>query len=261
MKLLTHIKTAAMTAITLLLALNVSASEIVEHEYTVSDVLEVQVSSGIRLELTQGATESLKLKAPARMLKQIHVDLTNHKLRLSAEKDFVDLFTWLDGEEIVFTLVTKNLQLIDVSGGVEANIGNLKLDALTIKNSGGSESNFSSLDVKELKIETSGGADVSVKKITSDNLNINVSGGSDFELENAGTTNSLMINASGGSDCDAKNLSSVTAEVIAGGAADVDVRASKTLKVSAGGTSDIRYYGNPQVTSNIGGASTLSAKN
>ncbi len=257
MKLITQITTSIAT---LLLALNTSASERIERDYPIQDVLEVQVSSGIKLELTQGVTESLKLKTSADMLKQIHVDLTNNTLSLRVEKKLLDVTTWFNQGEVVFTLVVKNLKSMELSGGVDARIGNLSLVALSTKASGGTDVNFAQLNVKELSIEASGGSSVKVKNATSESVRLNVSGGSDFEFENSGTTNLLMINASGGSNCKAKKLDSITADVIAGGAADVDVRASRSLTVNAGGASDINYYGNPQVSSSIGGASNLTAK-
>jgi hypothetical protein len=256
MKLITQITAAVAT---LLLALNASASERIERDYAVKDVLEVEVTSGIKLELTQGETESLKLKTSADMLKQIHVDLTNNKLSLRVEKKLIDITTWFNQGEVVFTLALKNFHSMQLAGGVDARIGNLNLAALSIKASGGTDVNFAQLQVKELSIEASGGSDVEAASITSDTVRINVSGGSGFKLKDSGKTNLLNISASGGSGCKAKKLESITAEVIAGGGSDVDVQASRTLKVNAGGASDIHYYGNPQVNSSIGGASHLNA--
>lgn len=244
-----------------LLALGASASDIVERDYTVNNVLEVHAGSGIKLDLTQGSQETLRLKAPASLLKYIHVDLTDNKLRLSVEREFSNVSSWLNQGQIIFTLVVKDLQLLDLSGGVDATVGPLHSGKLTIKNSGGTESTFAGLHVKEINIEASGGSDISVRTLKSDSVRLNISGGSDFDLEDSGTTNLLTIDCSGGSDCNAKKLASNTAEVTAGGASDVDVNVSSRLNVRAGGASDVNYYGKPQVTSDIGGASDLTAKN
>ncbi|MET0356008.1 MAG: DUF2807 domain-containing protein [Cellvibrio sp.] len=258
MKLFVHF---IATLLTLLLVLDANASDFIEQDYTIKDVLEVKAGSGIKLEITQGSTESLKLKASAKLVKYVHVDLTNNTLRLSVDREFSDVSSWFSQGQVIFTLVVKDLQLLDLSGGVEANLGNFELAKLTVKNSGGTETKFSRLNVKELNIEASGGSDVSLRNLKSESARLKVSGGSEFDLEESGTTNTLAIDASGGSDCNAKNLASVSAEVEAGGGSDVDVRASTTLKVSAGGASDVNYYGKPQVTSTIGGASDLTAHN
>ena len=257
MKLLTRVTAVVLPMI---FALNTSANEIIEREYTIKDVNEVRVSSGINLVLTQGNTESLNLKTSAELLKYVRVDLTNNKLSLNVEKKFSEVSSWFNFDDVVFTLVVQNLELIDFSGGVDAKVGDLNLSELTVKTSGGSDADFTNLNVKEINIEASGGSDVDVAGITSETVRVNVSGGSDFELKDSGTTHRLFVNASGGSDFKAKKLDSLDVEVIAGGASDVDVKASKTLKVNAGGASDVNYYGNPQVTSDIGGASDVTAR-
>jgi len=257
MKLLTQVTALILP---LVFALNASANETIEREYTIKDVREVRVSSGINLELTQGDTESLKLKTSAELFKYVRVDLTNDKLSLYVEKEFDDVFSWFNSDEVFFTLVVKNPELVDFSGGVDAKVGELHLPNLTVKTSGGTDADFANLDIKQITIEASGGSDVDVSRIISETVRVNVSGGSDFELKENGTTNLLIINASGGSDFKAKKLDSLNAEVIAGGASDVDVKASKTLKVNAGGASDVNYYGNPQVTSDVGGASDVTAR-
>jgi hypothetical protein len=257
MKLLTR-----MTAIVLPLAfaLNASANDAIEREYTINEVRKVRVSSGINLKLTQGDTESLKLQTSDELLKYVRVDLTNNTLSLNVEKKFSDASFWFNSDEVIFTLVVKNLELVDFSGGVDAKVGTLNLPSLAVKASGGTDADFANLNVKEITIEASGGSDVDVARITSETVRVNVSGGSDFELKESGTTQLLIVNASGGGDFKAKKLDSLNAEVIAGGASDVDVKASRTLKVNAGGASDVNYYGNPQVTSDIGGASDLNAR-
>jgi len=242
----------------LLFSVVTKADDVVEQSYTIKDVLEVHASSGIKLELTQGDTESLNLKAPAKVFKQIHVDQTDHKLSLKID---TNIFHLSGKEQIVFTLKVKNLQLLDLSGGVEANIGKLTLDKLIIKSSGGSEAEFANLQVKDLNIDTSGGAEVNLGTIKSEKVNLVLSGGSELDVKSSGSTNSLTINTGGGSECKAEKLSSETAEVVAGGASEIQVRASKTLKVTAGGASSVDYYGKPTVNSNVGGASDLSAKN
>jgi hypothetical protein len=257
MKLLTRV-TALI--VPLLFVLNANAGGTIEQDYVIKDVREVRAGSGIKLELTQGNVESLKLKTSTEILEYVHVDLTNNTLSLSVRKEFSDVFSWFIWDEVVFTLVVKDLTLIDLSGGVDAKVGDLNLSSLTIKASGGTDADFAKLQAKEINIEASGGSDLEVSSITSEMVRVNVSGGSDFEIKNSGTTNILMITASGGSDCDAKKLDSLTAEVVAGGGSDVDVKASETLKVSAGGASDVNYYGNPQVTSDLGGASDLTAR-
>ncbi|RYY76885.1 MAG: DUF2807 domain-containing protein [Gammaproteobacteria bacterium] len=256
MKLLIQIIAVALT---FFVALTAIASERVEQEYVIKDVLEVQASSGVRLERIQGETESLKLKTSAELLKHVHVDLTDGKLTLTVEKKFSDPFSWMSKDDVVFSLAIKNLQLIGLSGGVDAKVGKITLPALTIKSSGGADSIFTNLNVKDLSIEASGGSDIKVDTLSSETVRLQISGGSDFNIRQKGTTNSLAINAGGGSNCNAKNLDSFNADVIAGGASDVEVNASKTLKVNAGGASDIDYYGNPQITSHINGASDLTA--
>jgi len=245
----------------LLFSVGTNADDIVEQSYTIKDVLEVHASSGIKLELAQGDTESLTLKAPAKVFKQIHVDQTDQKLSLKIDTGINNIFHLSGKEQIIFTLKVKNLQLLDLSGGVEANIGKLTLDKLIIKSSGGSEAEFANLQIKDLNIDASGGAEVNLGTIKSEKLNLVLSGGSELDVKSSGSTNFLTINAGGGSECKAEKLSSETAEVIAGGASEIQVRASKTLKVSAGGASSVDYYGKPTVSSNVGGASELSAKN
>ena len=116
MKLLTQVTALILP---LVFALNASANETIEREYTIKDVREVRVSSGINLELTQGDTESLKLKTSAELFKYVRVDLTNDKLSLYVEKEFDDVFSWFNSDEVFFTLVVKNLELVDFSGGVD----------------------------------------------------------------------------------------------------------------------------------------------
>lgn len=249
------------TALVFCVAAGANAEQLVEQTYDISDVQELYASSGISLEVTQAGSESLSVKTSSTNLKRVHVDLTNHKLSLSIDNGLSQAFHWFDKNEVIFLVVVKNLNQLELSGGVDAKVGKLDLEKLIIKNSGGSETHFNSLQVKDIAIDISGGASVNVGVMNSEKVKVQLSGGSEFKVDDSSTTNFLTIDAGGGSEYKAKKLVSQAAEVRAGGAAEVDLSVAKTLKVNAGGASNVNYYGKPSVISDIGGASELTGSN
>lgn len=242
-------------------AASASAGQVAEQVYDINDVRELYAGSGLSLDISQGNTESLRVKASSAMLKRVHVDLTDHKLSLSVDHSLRDAFEWSNKNEVIVVLVVKNLNQLDLSGGVEAKIGKLNLEKLIVKNSGGSETDFENLQVKDISIDASGGASINVGVMNSEKVSVQLSGGSEFTIDDSSATNFLTIEAGGGSEYKAKELLSQAADVRAGGAAEVDLSVEKTLKVSAGGASSVNYYGKPRVISDIGGASELIGNN
>ena len=242
-------------------AVNARAEQLSEQTYDIRDVRELYAASGLALEITQGDTESLRVSASPNIMKRVHVDVTNHKLSLSVDNGLSHGFNWFGKSQVTFFIVIKDLAQLELSGGVEAKIGKLKLEKLIVKSSGGSEANFENLQIKDIFIDTSGGASVNLGVINSEKVKVQLSGGSEFNVNESGATNFLTIEAGGGSEYKAKKLLSQAAEVRAGGAAEVDLSVEKTLSVNAGGASSVNYHGKPSVISDIGGASELTANN
>lgn len=251
----------AICAAELLMVVNVHAEDLVAQAYPVSGVTGVQVGGGAFLEISQGDTESLTVETTPEIMKRVKVDLTDHLLTLSVKHEG-KIFNWFNNnnEKVRFILQVKQLSLMDLSGAVQATMGNYRGEKIVLKSSGASRANFANLQINHLQLDGSGASNIEIQTLTSQKMYIDLSGASNFKVEKSGKTNELKVGASGASNYHGQQLIAAIADVDASGASTIDLRVNETLKAEASGASNINYYGAAKVTSSATGASHVNAR-
>ena len=252
------------------------SGKIITQTREVSKFERVDVCCGMELYLTQGSHESLEIKADDNLLDEIRTDVVNGTLeiryRTSSNVNYwptepVRLYLSAvvvrqvsisgGGEFEVDTLKTDRFDL-DLSGGSDANIGNLSADQITINVSGGGDITADQLVADRLDVDLSGGSDAEIRDLTADIFTLNNSGGGTASV--GGSVNDQKIDLSGGSNFQGDDLESQSTTISCSGGGNSKIWVTETLEVDLSGGSDLHYYGSPAVIDqNLSGDSKLES--
>jgi hypothetical protein len=190
----------------------------------------INASGGYTIEITQGATESIRLEADENLLDHIKTEVKNGVLHIYNNRGM----STSNGLKAYVTI--KELNKIDISGGVKVTgTSTFKTNAMDIDLSGGSKVRLA-LDVKNLKADMSGAS----------------------KLELSGKAASAFLELSGASQADAKELEAKNVKVEASSASRVKVHAVETLAISASGASAVYYKGSPNISPVTSSAARIS---
>ena len=108
-------------------------------------------------------------------------------------------------------------------------------------------------------LDVSGASSGNVAGVNADSLELKASGASKIKID--GAAKELNADASGASTIDAENLKVGDADVEASGASNAIVAATNDLKVDASGASKITYIGEPKnIKQNSSGASSVTKR-
>ena len=136
------------------------------------------------------------------------------------------------------TINFKDLEAIDVSGGVRISARDIRVPAL--------------------RIDASGGTTLAVDDLRASTLSIDGSGAVKAEI--AGQVTDQRISISGAADYQAAKLQSDTASVEVSGAAKIVVNVRKKLNASISGAGTVEYIGDPAVTQSISGVGKVKRR-
>ncbi|MCY1514576.1 putative auto-transporter adhesin, head GIN domain [compost metagenome] len=179
----------------------------------------ISVGSGIDLYLTQGAEESLTIKAGKNVIDNVVVEQKGGDINIR----YKTKINWsiLMDEQIKVYVSYKNLERLAASGGSDVYTQN-------------------PMKVNVLDLSASGGADVKLT-LNCKNLSLSASGGADIYLK--GNGENLSLSASGGADINAFGYVVNYAKVAVSGGADADIYVNKGLDAAASGGGDVNYKG------------------
>jgi hypothetical protein len=178
---------------------------------------EIDIQQGIKLYLTQGNSNSLKVEADENIMELLVTEVKNNQLKIYFKKN-----VYKAKARNVY-LTTNAISSIDASSGSYVK----------------SENTWQSTN---LQINTSSGSSVRFH-VNADEISCSASSGSNIRLY--GKTDNLSVKASSGSSIDADELNSVDtyAKASSGASINVNVSGKLTAKASSGG--DVDYEGNP----------------
>lgn len=205
---------------------NVNSNEIQDRHLTGFHA--VDVSGSFNVYITQGATESVKVEAPANIIRHIATEVRGGTLNIFSK----DHFSWGNlfgggNRKIVIYVTIKDVNSIALTGsgdvffkeGVNANT--LRL-ALT-----GSGDINGKINVKTLVSDITGSGDIKVWG-RADNSKVSVTGSGDYS---------------------GRDLVTVNAVAHVGGSGDASVNVNGNLEASVTGSGDVHYSGNPKSVS------------
>lgn len=236
-----------------------SLADVIAKEYPVKDFSEFVAASGILVDISQTGEEYLRVEADESIFNTIKVDQTGKRVSIRVKHDW-SISDWFKGNEhqdVRVILKVKNLDFLDLSGAVQAKVGDFTADKLRFNASGAAQADFASLNAVNLIVDLSGAANVNVQTVNSKEQYFGLSGAADIDIKSASSTQTLKANVSGASNMQAKNLTSQSADLDASGASHIELRVSEQLKAEASGASAINYYGSPKAQINSSGASHI----
>ena len=196
------------------------SGNVVTQEESVADFNRLDVSHGFQIEVQQGDSFSVVIRADDNLLDEVQVVKRGGTLQIGLKP-------------------SRSYGLINAT--LEADVTMPELSGLDL--SGGSNVTFDGFSMSSpFSADLSGGSHLK-GDVDAGDATFEVSGGSWVTL--SGSAGDLMVNASGGSHAELGELAVANAAVDASGGSHITVYPSGTLDADASGGSHVRYLGNP----------------
>ena len=207
-----------------------SAGPEVVEEYDVEGFDSIAFAGFGELDIEQGATESLTVRAAEAYVDILEVEVRGDTLHIDLEPDFPwNLLPFAEAPR--FELVVRDLNALELDGAASVTAGPIDADALELDLAGAGDIDFSDVTAEELAVDVAGAGDVEI----------------------SGEVDEQMVSLSGAGRYSAGDLESMSCEVTLSGAGDATVWAEEELTIELSGAGSIEYYGEPVVSQDVGG--------
>jgi hypothetical protein len=191
----------------------------------------IGLSVPLKLELTQGDTESLVLEGEPDALANVETAVENGILMIRSRTRV----NFGRTPKMHAYVTAKNIESLRISGSGDISTPSLRSNAL--------------------KLGISGSGDIRIGTLAAASLDVAVSGSGDVTV--AGKTDMLVAGISGSGDVKAGKLETREARVSIAGAGDVTLWTKESLTVRISGAGDVRYYGDPAITKSVAGVGSV----
>ncbi len=207
----------------------------------VSDFDQVYLRGYGKLHITQGDIESLTIEADEDLLPKIKTEVSDGKLRLDVDEDWIDgvasIFTrGFERTKIYYKLTVKDISRLVISGAGRVKVEGLETEALTVKLSGAADIALEGLAVERLEVDIPGAGKVSAD----------------------GKAAQQTVDLSGAGTYRAKKLESRSAKVALSGVGSAAVWVTEALDASVSGLGSVEYYGRPRVRRSVSGLGSVN---
>lgn len=250
------------------------SGNVITERRDVSGFVRVDVCCGMELNLSQGGSESLEIKADDNFMPEIITRVVNGELTI-AYQDTTNV-SYRPSQPVQLSLSALDLQEVTVSGGgkldsetfssdrfeiqlsggSEAVLGELISNQFVVKISGGGEIEADSVNAERLVLELSGGSDAAIKNFDGESFTLDMSGGGKASI--AGVVLESKVDLSGGSGFDGQDLASRDSVFSCSGGGSSTIWVSGTLEADLNGGCSLRYYGQPEIINqDLSGGSDL----
>jgi hypothetical protein len=201
-------------------AAKTNSTEIVDRH--LSGFNAVNVAGPYDVYIKQGATESVKVEAPADMINRILTEVNGGVLKIySRHNNWNWGFSWGHHRKIVVYVVAKDLNSINISGSGDVSFK----DGIT---------------ANSLKLKITGSGDMT-GRVEAKTLESSITGSGDMRL--SGHAENSTISVIGSGDFTARNLITVNSSVRVSGSGDAYVNASQRVDAAVNGSGDVHYSG------------------
>ena len=213
-----------------------TTSEVVDRH--LSGFHAIDVAGSYDVYITQGASESVKVEAPADMMEHIKTVVEDGVLRIYNNNDG---FHWGDiwghHPKIRVYVVVKDIDAVNVSGSGDAFFRD-------------------GLRANSLKLNVSGSGDMT-GRVDAKTLESDISGSGDMKL--SGNADNSTVSVVGSGDFSARSLTTMSTTVHVSGSGDASIYASEKVDASVVGSGDVTYGGHPKsVHKNKSGSGDIS---
>jgi Putative auto-transporter adhesin, head GIN domain len=201
----------------------------------------IEISGVANIILVQGTNGPLVASVPQNADARVSIKVQKETLMIKSADGgrwWSNLFGRGPTTTTQLTINFKDLENIDVSGGVRISAREIRVPALRIDGSGGTTIAIDDLRASTLTIDGSGAVKADI----------------------AGQVTEQRISISGAADYQAAKLQSDTASVDVSGAGKIVVNVRKKLNASISGAGTVEYIGDPAVTQSISGAGRVKRR-
>jgi hypothetical protein len=264
----------------------VGSGKMVQETRAINNVAKVDLSTAARVEIIQGAKESLQLSLDDNLVELIEIKMRGNTLTIRDKESFKSRDAQLTihlksldelvasgvSNAIAKELDTKKLML-DVSGASRVRIDMLKTEVLDTTTSGASSAKLTGY-ARELRADYSGASAIqagSLKServkatgsgtarayvVVSDSINGSVTGTA--LLDASGTATQFLASFSGSSVVQAQELAAENVKISGSGAGRASVRANKEITGDLSGAARVKTYGSGTTNVTRSGVAKIS---
>jgi hypothetical protein len=198
----------------------------------------VDVSGSFDVYITQGATESVRVKAPSEVMNRIITEVTGGVLKIYNKNE---TFHWSDmfggHRKVVIYVTISNVDAVTLSGSGDVYFR----DGLT---------------ATSLKLRVSGSGDMT-GRIQAKTLDSSVTGSGDMTV--TGSAGASSVDVVGSGDYRGRGLVTQSTSVVVTGSGDAAVNATDKVDASVHGSGDISYTGGAKhINTNKTGSGDIS---
>lgn len=180
--------------------------------------------------LTQGSTESVRVKADAEVINDVITEVKNGTLLVhSKNRSGWNTGNFWNNRTVTIYVTAKDLNSISLSGS-----GDLRIE--------------NQFNTSSLQLRLSGSGDFT-GKVNVKTLEASVSGSGDFKI--AGKADESTVSIAGSGDFEGNNLITKTTAIRIAGSGDASIYASEKVDASVSGSGDVRYSGHPKNVSKV----------
>lgn len=208
------------------------SGNIAETTRQIKNVNEVQLLGSGELEIIQGNTPSLIIKAEDNLIPYILTEENGGRLTIKIKKGV----GFSNNQPIHYQLTVKDIREIDASGSAAIKSNNLETDSLEINLSGYGTGNLNNVKVEKLNLSISGSGN----------------------MEASGDVNQLHISISGAGGFTGPELRADEVTVNISGIGRAVVWAVNRLEPEISGVGSVSYYGDPVVVEKSSGLANVN---
>jgi hypothetical protein len=228
----------ALVALAALLALTAcDAGPTTSEQRDISSVDAIVMSGAGRLEIEQGASESLDVEGPQKAVDALRTTQEGSTLRIDYDPELLS-GAWNAADDLIIRVTVRDLGRVELSGAGLVDVGEL--------------------DVADFEIDVSGAGNVKMEGLTAESLTCSLSGAGGFEVAGEVTEQNVHLSGAGGYQAGELRSSRCTIEISGAGNAVVWVVDELDLKLSGAG--NLEYFGNPRITQDVSGAGRIESR-
>ncbi|RYE22721.1 MAG: DUF2807 domain-containing protein [Sphingobacteriaceae bacterium] len=208
----------------------VKSSSIETQDRKLSGFHAIASSGSFDVVMSQGNTESVRVKADAEVINEVVTEVKNGTLMIHSKNNhnWGMSHLWIN-KPIIIYVVAKDLNSIGLTGS-----GDLRID--------------NQFNTNTLQLRLSGSGDFK-GAINVKTLEASISGSGDFSI--SGKADETTVSISGSGDYRGGDLITKSTAIRVSGSGDANIYASENVEASVSGSGDVHYSGHPKNVSKV----------
>ncbi len=220
---------------------------------TVSNITGVDLAMSGTMDVTIGASESLRIEADDNLLQYIQTDVSGGTLEVKTRPG-VNLQSV---RPIKYHLTVTGLNSLSSSSSGDIIAPDLKSNNFSIAISSSGNLSLKKLDCISLVVRVSSSGDTSISALTAKTLSVSISSSGNVDIA-GGQVQQQTITISSSGQYRARDLASENADVSLSSSGDATLRVSAVLSGRLSSSGNINYIGSPKV--NVSNSSSGRAR-